>query len=48
VLREGRQRLRHVLTIVDGQPMTTLPDEPPAPWINVTDFQHELARQGLP
>jgi dihydroorotase len=48
VLRQGQQRLRHVLTIVDGQPMTALPDEPPAPWITVTDFQRQLARQGLP
>jgi dihydroorotase len=48
VRREGRQRLRHVLTVLDGQPMAALPDEPPAPWITVTDFQHELARQGLP
>lgn len=48
VRREGGQRLRHVLTIVDGRPLLPLPAEPPAPWIPVTDFQRQLAREGLP
>ncbi|MDQ3701213.1 MAG: amidohydrolase/deacetylase family metallohydrolase [Chloroflexota bacterium] len=48
VRREGERRLRHVLTIVDGQPMAPLAVEPLAPWITETDFQRELARQGLP
>jgi dihydroorotase len=48
VRRDGRQRLRHVLTLIGGQELAPLPEEPPAPWITVTDFQRELATQGLP
>jgi dihydroorotase len=48
VRRDGRQRLRHVLTLVGGQELAHLPEEPPAPWITVSEFQQELARQGLP
>jgi dihydroorotase len=48
VRREGRQRLRHVLTLAGGQELAPGPEEPPAPWIKVTAFQEELARAGLP
>lgn len=48
VLRQGRQRLRNTLTLVGGQPLPTLPTEPPAPWIQVNEFQRELAERGLP
>jgi dihydroorotase len=48
VRRDGRQRLRHVQTLIGGQALAPLPEEPPAPWIRVTDFQRELATQGLP
>jgi dihydroorotase len=48
VLRQGRQRLRNTLTLVGGQPLPTLPVEPPAPWIEVNEFQRELAERGLP
>ena len=46
--RDGTQRLRHVLTVIGGQEVAPLPEEPPAPWMTVTEFQQELARQGLP
>jgi dihydroorotase len=48
VRRDGRQRLRPVLTLARGQELGPQPEEPPAPWITVTEFQEELARQGLP
>src|SRR5260370_14575234 len=32
-MREGRERLRHSLTIVGGRPLETLSDEPPPPWL---------------
>jgi dihydroorotase len=32
-MREGRDRLRHSLTIIGGRPLETLPDEPPPPWL---------------
>ncbi|MGH2353219.1 MAG: amidohydrolase/deacetylase family metallohydrolase [Chloroflexota bacterium] len=47
-LREGTQRLRNTFTLVDGQPLPSLPTEPPPPWIKVTDFQRDLAQRGLP
>jgi dihydroorotase len=33
--REGTQRLVHVRTIVGGEPLAHLPEEPPAPWMEV-------------
>jgi dihydroorotase len=48
VRREGNQRLRSTLTLAGGQPLPLLPVDPPAPWITVTDFQLDLARQGFP
>jgi len=32
-MREGRERLRHSLTIVGGRPLQELPAEPPPPWL---------------
>jgi dihydroorotase len=32
-MREGRERLRHSLTIVGGRPLDQLPEEPPPPWL---------------
>jgi dihydroorotase len=32
-MREGRERLRHSLTIVGGRPLEELPEEPRAPWL---------------
>jgi dihydroorotase len=46
--RDGRQRLRHVRTLIGGQEMAPLPVEPPAPWVRVSEFQQQLAEQGLP
>jgi dihydroorotase len=32
-MREGRERLRHTLTIVGGRPLDELPEDPPPPWL---------------
>jgi dihydroorotase len=33
-MREGRERLRNTLTIVDGRPLPPMPPDPPAPWLS--------------
>lgn len=48
-MREGHERLRHVLTIVGGRPLETLPEDPPAPWLSQEfvwpSFQASLVRR---
>lgn len=45
-MREGRELLRNTLTIVGGRLLAALPPDPPAPWIDLTDFQRELLERG--
>jgi dihydroorotase len=44
--REGRERLRHVMTIVSGRPLEELPAEPPPPWLS-EDFVWPSFQAGL-
>ena len=48
-MREGRERLRHALTIVGGRPLEELPDDPPPPWLSEDfvwpSFQASLVRR---
>ena len=48
-MREGRERLRHSLTIVGGRPLEPLPEDPPAPWLSEDfvwpSFQASLVRR---
>jgi hypothetical protein len=46
IQREGRQRLRSTLTIVDGRPLPKPPAEPLAPWIELTPLQARLIQEG--
>jgi dihydroorotase len=41
-VREGSQLLRNTLTILNGRPLASLQDEPPAPWIALSDDQRAL------
>lgn len=45
--RKGKELIRNTLTIVNGRELPLLSDPPPAPWIEPTDFQRELAERGL-
>ncbi len=45
-MREGTQLIRNTLTIVNGRPLTPLPDDPPAPWIELTEAQRALIERG--
>jgi dihydroorotase len=40
--RQGRQLLCNTLTVIDGQPMTRMPDPPQMPWIELNDSQRAL------
>ena len=33
-MREGKNRLRNMLTVVGGRPLTATPSDPPAPWLS--------------
>lgn len=44
--REGRQLLINTLTILNGRPLARRPDEPPAPWIELSDDQRALIARG--
>jgi dihydroorotase len=45
-MREGRERLRHSLTIVGGRPLEELPEEAPPPWLT-EDFVWPSFQAGL-
>jgi hypothetical protein len=45
-VREGDRLLRSTLTVLGGRPLERRPPEPPAPWIEPTEFQRELVRRG--
>ena len=48
-MREGRERLRHSLTIIGGRPLESLAEDPPAPWLSEDfvwpSFQASLVRR---
>ncbi len=44
--RNGRQLLRNTMTIVNGREMTRQPDDPPAPWIELSEDQRNLIKWG--
>jgi len=44
--REGTALLRNTLTIVGGRPLPPMPDEPMAPWIELTEEQRALIARG--
>jgi dihydroorotase len=45
-MREGQELISNTLTIVNGQPMTHIADNPPAPWIELSESQRLLAERG--
>jgi dihydroorotase len=45
-MREGTQLIRNTLTIVNGRPLAPSPDDPPAPWIELTEAQRALIERG--
>ncbi|HEY3229177.1 MAG TPA: amidohydrolase/deacetylase family metallohydrolase, partial [Roseiflexaceae bacterium] len=45
-MREGTQLIRNTLTILNGRPLTPSPDDPPAPWIELTEAQRALIERG--
>lgn len=44
--REARQLLRSTLTILNGRPLPPQPDDPPMPWIALSEAQQQLIDQG--
>jgi dihydroorotase len=40
--RKGKQLLCNTLTVIDGQPMTRMPDPPAMPWIELSESQRAL------
>jgi dihydroorotase len=40
--RRGKQLLCNTLTVIDGQPMTRMPDPPQMPWIELSESQRAL------
>jgi dihydroorotase len=45
-MREGHQLIRNTLTIHAGRPRLARPDDPPAPWIELTEAQRALIERG--
>jgi dihydroorotase len=45
-MREGRERLKHSLTIIGGRPLEELPIDPPPPWL-AEDFVWPSFQAGL-
>jgi dihydroorotase len=45
-MREGHQLVRNTLTILNGRPLPSLADDPPAPWIELTEAQRALVERG--
>ena len=41
-MREGTERIRNTLTIVNGRPLPAKVQEPPPPWIKLTERQREV------
>jgi len=45
-MREGTQLIRNTLTIANGRPLPRLPDDAPAPWIELSESQRALIERG--
>ena len=45
-MREGQELIINTLTIANGLPLTRIGDNPPAPWINLTENQRLLIERG--
>lgn len=45
-MREGRDLISNTLTIVNGKPLPYIGDNPPAPWIELTEDQRLLIERG--
>lgn len=45
-MREGQELIRNTLTIANGVPLTHVADNPPAPWIELTEDQRLLIERG--
>ncbi|HEX2621800.1 MAG TPA: amidohydrolase/deacetylase family metallohydrolase [Phototrophicaceae bacterium] len=44
--RDGRELIRNTLTLVNGVPLLPVSNDPPAPWIELTEEQRWLIQQG--
>ncbi|HRW07029.1 MAG TPA: amidohydrolase/deacetylase family metallohydrolase [Caldilineaceae bacterium] len=44
--RQGRQLLHNTLTLIDGRELAHASDDPPMPWIAITEQQQALIEQG--
>jgi len=44
--RQGRQLLRNTLTLIDGRELPIMSDDPPMPWISLSENQQTLIAQG--
>ena len=44
--RQGKQLIRNTLTIINGRELAHQSDPPPAPWIELSESQHELLKRG--
>lgn len=45
-MREGRELISNTLTIVNGKPLPYIGDNPPAPWIELSEDQRLLIERG--
>lgn len=44
--REGKHLLHNTLTLINGEPLPLAVDDPPAPWIRLSDGQQALIERG--
>jgi dihydroorotase len=44
--REGGRLIRNTLTIINGRRLPPAPDDPPAPWIELSEAQRDLVARG--
>ncbi len=44
--RQSKQLLRNTLTLIDGRELPHMSDDPPMPWISLSENQHALIERG--
>jgi len=44
--RQSKQLLRNTMTMIDGRELPRLSDDPPMPWITLSESQHALIERG--
>jgi hypothetical protein len=44
--RTGKHLLRNTLTLINGRELPITADDPPAPWIELTEAQRQLVERG--